>query len=93
MNIKKLAYSRLLEIGLPKPRQDDWMYFPKASLQKMEILPSDAEKSESLDTNFDLGIETEKNAAALLPLIRTQKTFLKTVKAKAQEIEIGRAHV
>lgn len=91
MNIKKLAYSRLLEIGLPKPRQDDWMYFPKASLQKMEILPSDAEKSESLDTNFDLGIETEKNAAALLPLIRTQKTFLKTVKAKAQEIGMLKA--
>ena len=91
MSIKKLAYTRLLEIGLPKPRHDDWMFFPKASLEKMEILPSDAEKSESLNASFDLGIETEKNVAALLPLIRTQKTFLKTVEAKSQEIGMLKA--
>ncbi|MBO5422896.1 MAG: SufD family Fe-S cluster assembly protein [Fibrobacteraceae bacterium] len=63
--MKNLARKRLLEIGLPLPRNDDWMYFPVSKLSSLEI---PAVENSSVENKNALGIETESNAAALLPI-------------------------
>lgn len=91
MNIKQQAYSRFLEIGLPRSRHDDWLFFPTSVLKKInELTPSDT-VSENIPETFDLGIENENNIAALIPLFQTQKTFLKTISAGQQETGILKA--
>lgn len=63
--MKNLARKRLLEIELPLPRNDDWMYFPVSKLSSLEI---PAVENSSVENKNALGIETESNAAALLPI-------------------------
>lgn len=91
MDTKQQAYSRFTEIGLPKPRNDDWIFFPNAALKNILVQPVTESSSESIPKEFDLGIETEKNIAALIPLIQTRKAFVKTIPANEQETGILKA--
>lgn len=47
--------------------------------------------TDSIPKEFDLGIEKEKNIAALIPLIQTRKAFVKTIPANEQETGILKA--
>lgn len=91
MNIQQKAYSRFESIGLPKARHDDWIFFPNSAFQKINVISPEENFSESISKEFDLGIDTEKNIAALIPLIHTRNTFLKTIDANAQETGVLKA--
>lgn len=79
--MKNLARKRLRELGLPRRRHDDWLYFPVAKLAQIEV--PEAEDSEGeVDT---LGLAGEGNYAALLPLAFAAKTLDKAIPAGAVE--------
>lgn len=61
--MKNLARKRLLEIGLPTSRNDDWMYFPVSKISSIEI----PQREESCAED-SLNILKETNAAALFPI-------------------------
>lgn len=79
--MKNLARQRLRDLGLPRRRDDDWLYFPVARLAKIEIPEAEAAVSEP-DT---LGIAKERNYAALLPLAFGAKPLEKVVPEGASE--------
>ena len=57
MDTKQIAYSRFTEIGLPKPRNDDWFFFPNAILKNINVEPVAESSTDSIPKEFDLGIE------------------------------------
>lgn len=79
--MKNLARKRLRELGLPRRRHDDWLYFPVSRLAKLEIPAAEA-GTEEADT---LGLVAETNYAALLPLAFGAKTLERAIPAGATE--------
>lgn len=77
MSISEKAYHQFLKLGIPKSRNDAWIYFPTSKLQNLNTLTPLQNNIEAL--GFDLGIETEKNIAALIPLFQSDKIFVKTI--------------
>ena len=80
--MKNLARRRLLQIGYPEPRNDDWIYFPTAKLSCFEIPEADGENETE---TFPSGIPEETDFSALLPLAYAAKTLEKVIPENAEE--------
>lgn len=78
--MKNLARNRIREIGLPAPRNDDWIYFPTAKVSHIEIPEADGENEAD-----ELAIASENNVAALLPLAFAASTRKQVIAAGSRE--------
>lgn len=78
--MKNLARKRIAEIGLPAPRNDDWIYFPTSKVSHIDIPEVDGELEE--DT---LGIASESNVAALFPIAFAASMRKQTIAAGSKE--------
>ncbi len=94
--MKKAAQNRLRKIGLPAARNDDWIFFPVSKLSaalsegtiaftdSQDLVQTSGNETETILKN-NLGIESEDNVAALLPLAYAASGKICRVEAGTKE--------